>query len=151
RSQFVPYLLQQRLHTRRFDGLERHPVQTWSAVIVLSHPIGFAKGLHLANMDKEAPEAPSRFSLRLGVYPPSQVLQTDGRLYHLAPAFHIERGVAGSRVPWLHGRYPASSLLRTPPPPSCLQPTSRGVTGYTTYLAPPISRRDTEGFSSCVT
>src|SRR5260370_34641504 len=30
-----------------------------------------------------------------------------------------------SRAPSLHGRYPASSLLRTRPPPSRLQPTSR--------------------------
>ncbi len=32
-----------------------------------------------------------------------------------------------SRAPWLHGRYPASSLLRAPPPPSRLRPTSRGI------------------------
>src|SRR5262249_6204439 len=30
-----------------------------------------------------------------------------------------------SRAPSLHGRYPASSLLRTRPPPSRLRPTSR--------------------------
>jgi hypothetical protein len=54
-----------------------------------------------------------------------------------------------SRAPWLHGRYPASSLLRAPPPPSRLRPTSRGDTGYTAYLAPPISRWDEDGFSSC--
>ncbi len=32
-----------------------------------------------------------------------------------------------SRAPWLHRRYPASSLLRTRPPPSRLRPTSRGI------------------------
>ena len=32
-----------------------------------------------------------------------------------------------SRAPWLHGRYPASSLLRAPPPPSRLRPISRGI------------------------
>jgi hypothetical protein len=31
-----------------------------------------------------------------------------------------------SRVPLLHGHYPASALLRTPPPPSRLQPLSQG-------------------------
>src|SRR5262245_18626267 len=31
-----------------------------------------------------------------------------------------------SRAPSLRGRYPASSLLRAPPPPSRLRPTSRG-------------------------
>ena len=102
-------------------------------------------------MDKEAPEAPRLFSLRLGVYPPSQVLQTDGRLYHLAPASRVVGGITGSRVPWLHGSYPASPLLRTPPPPSASSADFPAVAGYTTYLAPPISRRDEEGFSSCVT
>ena len=76
-------------------------------------------------MDVQAPEPPGRFSLRLDVYPPSQVLQTDGRLCHLAPASHVVGGVPNSRAPSLHGHYPASSLLRTPPPPSRLPPTSR--------------------------
>ena len=26
-----------------------------------------------------------------------------------------------------------------------------GISGYTTYLAPPLSRRDEDGFSSCLT
>src|SRR5277367_6549747 len=34
-------------------------------------------------------------------------------------------GFANGRAPWLHGHYPASSLLRTQPPPSRLRPTSR--------------------------
>src|SRR6266581_9798673 len=34
--------------------------------------------------------------------------------------------VQNSRVPSLHGHYPASSLLRTRPPPSRRQPISRG-------------------------
>ncbi len=72
-------------------------------------------------------EAPGRFSLRLGVYPSSQVLQIDGRLYHLAPASHVGEEVMNSRAPWLHGRYPASSLLRAPPPPSRLRPISREI------------------------
>ena len=33
--------------------------------------------------------------------------------------------VANGRAPWLHGHYPASSLLRTRPPPSRLRPPSR--------------------------
>ncbi len=70
-------------------------------------------------------EAPCR--LRLGVYPSSQVLQLDGRLCHLAPASHLGEEVMSSRAPSLHGRYPASSLLRTRPPPSRLRPTSRGM------------------------
>jgi hypothetical protein len=40
----------------------------------------------------QTPETPGRFSLRLGVYPPSQVLQTAGRFYHVAPASLFDRG-----------------------------------------------------------
>ena len=85
-------------------------------------------------MDIQAPETPGRFSLRLGVYPPAQVLQTDGCLCHRTPASHVVEGVTNSRVPSLHGHYPASSLLRTHPSPSRLRLISRW-TGYTTYLA----------------
>src|SRR5215211_39183 len=99
-------------------------------------------------MDVQAPETPGRFSLRLGVYPPAQVLQPYWRFYHGAAAFRVVRGVTNSRVPSLHGHYPASALLRPPPPPSHLQSISRG-TGYTTYLAPLVSQWDEEGFSSC--
>src|SRR5262249_60344992 len=51
-----------------------------------------------------------------------------------------------SRAPSLRGRYPASPLLRAPPPPSRLRPTSRGRRD-TADLAPPLSRRGGEGFS----
>jgi hypothetical protein len=95
------------------------------------------------------PETPVRFSLRLGVYLPSQVLQTDGRRCHAALASRMAGSVTNSRAPSLRGRYPASTLLRTRPTPSRLRPLSR-VAGYTAYLAPPISRRDEEGFSSCL-
>ncbi len=60
-----------------------------------------------------------------GRIPSSQVLQIDGRLYHFAPASRVGEEVMSSRVPWLHGRYPASSLLRARPPPSRLRPISR--------------------------
>src|SRR3954462_739233 len=36
------------------------------------------------------------------------------------------KGLQDSRAPSLRGRYPASTLLRAPPPPSRLRPTSRG-------------------------
>ena len=42
-----------------------------------------------------------------------------------------------SRAPWLHGRYPASSLLRAPPPPSRLRPTSR----WKPVIRPTLLRR----------
>jgi hypothetical protein len=148
-DQFVPNLLKKGFHAAGLDGLKRHPIASWGAVVGLGEPGGFVERFHLADMDVQAPEPPGRFSLRLGVYPPLQVLQTAGRLYHFAPASHMTRGVTTSRVPSLHGHYPASALLRTPPPPSRLQPTSRG-TGYTAYLAPSLSQRDAEGFSSCL-
>src|SRR5260370_19046503 len=81
-------------------------------------------------MNVQPPEPPGRFSLRLAVYPPSQVLQTDGRLYHLAPASPCCRRNTDSRVPLLGGHYSASSLVRTPPPPSPLRPTSRVLRLY---------------------
>ena len=54
--------------------------------------------------------ASSRFSLRLDIYPSPQFLQIDGCLYHLTPASHLVEGFMCSRVPSLHGRYPASPL-----------------------------------------
>src|SRR6266704_1984852 len=38
----------------------------------------------------------------------------------------LSEALPNSRAPSLRGRYPASSLLRTRPPPSRLRPTSRG-------------------------
>jgi hypothetical protein len=49
----------------------------------------------------------------------------------------------------LHGRCSASSLLWTPPTPSRLPPTSRCRRLYG-FPAPPLSRRDEEGLSSCL-
>ena len=61
-----------------------------------------------------------RISLHLQVYPPSQVLQINGRLYHLVPASQCCQKIVNSRVPLLPGRYSGSSLIRTHPPPSRL-------------------------------
>ncbi len=70
-------------------------------------------------------ELPGRLSLRLDVYSPPQVLQIDGRLCHLVLAFLVVGDVTNSRAPSLHGRYPASTLLRTHPSPSRLRSTAR--------------------------
>jgi hypothetical protein len=85
------------------------------------HPI-----TDVAKAAAQTPETPGWFSLRLGVYPPSQGLQTAGRFYHVVSASHFDQGTAPSRVPLLHRHYPASLLIRTHPPPSRLRPTSRG-------------------------
>src|ERR1700726_2674878 len=76
-------------------------------------------------MDVQSPEPPGRFSLRLDVYSPPQVLQINGRLCHLVLAFPYVGDIANGRAPSLRGHYSASSLLRTQPPPSRLRPTSR--------------------------
>src|SRR6202051_2932131 len=76
-------------------------------------------------MDIQSPEPPGRFSLRLDVYSPPQVLQIYGRLCHLVLAFPYVGDIANGRATSLRGHYSASSLLRAQPPPSRLRPTSR--------------------------
>jgi len=71
-------------------------------------------------MNIQSPKPPCLIRLRLQVYLPSQVLQTNGRLYHLVPASQYCRKIVNSRVPLLPERYPGSSLIRTHPPPSRL-------------------------------
>ena len=73
----------------------------------------------------DASKAPRPFGLRLDVYPPTQILQINRCFYHFTSASHFVEGIMRSRAPSLHGRYPASSLLRTQPPPSRLQTLSR--------------------------
>jgi hypothetical protein len=96
-------------------------------------------------MDVQSPESPRRISLRLDVYPLPQVLQivisslpslwsealqTAGSLGSTAVT-PLRRYYEPNRHPLAFDRFP-------------------GVTGYTIYLAPPISRWDEEGFSSCL-
>src|ERR1035437_4608499 len=100
-------------------------------------------------MDVQTPETPGRLSLRLDVYSPSQVLQIVGRLCHLVLASLIAGEITNSRalrstdITPLH-RYcgPIRHPLAVDRFPGCA--------GYTIYLAPAISRRDEEGFSSCL-
>ena len=149
RVQFVPDLLKEFFHALRLDGLEGNAVTARRPIIFLGHRVRSPQRLPLADVNVQTPETPVRFSLRLGIYLPSQVLQTNGRRCHFALASRLAGRVTNSRAPSLHGRYPASTLLRTRPTPSRLRPLSR-CAGYTAYLAPPISRRDEEGLSSCL-
>ena len=55
-----------------------------------------------------------------------------------------------SRAPLLHRRYPASSAHYGPIRHRLVFGRLPGASGYTTYLAPPISRWDEDGFSSCL-
>ena len=64
-------------------------------------------------------------------------------------ASRFVRAIAISRAPSLHGHCSASSLLWAPPTPSRLPPTSRCRRLYG-FPAPPLSRRDEEGLSSCL-
>src|ERR1700719_2651164 len=99
RNQFLPEPLEPCLQPFGLDGLKRHSVNSRSAVVLLGQPIGFAQRLQLADMHVQSPKPPGRFSLRLAVYPPPQVLQTNGRLCHLTPASPIlpeEAQTAGS-------------------------------------------------------
>jgi hypothetical protein len=88
------------------------------------------------------------FGLRLNVNPPSQVLQTNGLLCHLALASHLVRGIptAGRLrsmgIAPLHRYYPP---IRHPPAFGPLP----GSAGYRAYLAPVVSHRGGQGFSSC--
>src|SRR5262249_31295584 len=134
-------------HPAGLDVLKRYPVNPWGTVVGLGHPIGFPEGLHFADMDIQAPEPPGRFSLRLHIYPPLQVLQTDGRCCHVAPASHSSENpqTVGPFCPPAIPPFPHSS---GPFPPPLIFSRFPGVAVYTTSLAPPVSRWDEEGFSS---
>ncbi len=93
RDQLIPDALQKPLHPVCLDGLKTHPVNPRNSIVPLGQLVGLPECLHLADVDVEAPEPPGPISLRLDVYPPSQILQTDGRLCHLALASPIDRGI----------------------------------------------------------
>jgi hypothetical protein len=61
---------------------------------------------------------------RLRVYPSSQVLQFDRRVYHIACASRVGEEAMNGRARLLHGCYPASTRPRTRPPPSRDRPIS---------------------------
>src|SRR5262249_38032286 len=116
------------------DGFNGHAVNSRRAVVGLGQLIGCLASFRFTDVAIQAPETPGRFSLRLGVYPPAQVWQTQGCLCHRTPASHVVEGVTISRGPALHGHSPASALLRPPPSPSRLRLIARW-SGYPTYLA----------------
>jgi len=117
-DQFVPSLLKKRLYPTGLAILQRYPVKPWGAVVGLGHSRGLSKGLHCADLDVQAPEPPGRFSLRLPIYPPLQVLQTHGRLCHLAPAslsseeFHTGGSLGSTGTPPLLCSYGPLRLPR---------------------------------------
>ena len=89
-------------------------------------------------------------SLRRDAQSSSQVLQRDGWVYQSTPAFRLTPTSCAARLLCSTGVTPLRRYY---------EPSRRrlvfgrfpGSPGYTTYLAPPISRRDEDGFSSCST
>src|SRR6267378_8056224 len=89
-------------------------------------------------------------SLRRDAQSSSQVLQRDGWVYQSTPAFRLTPTSCAARLLCSTGVAPLRRFY---------EPSRRrlvfgrfpGSPGYTTYLAPPISRRDEDGFSSCST
>ena len=135
RAQCVPELLEPPVHALSFDGGKRHPVTAWGTVVCLRCRVRSPECLQLPHVDGQAPEPPGRFGLRLGVAPPLQVLQPDGRCCPGTPASRVGGGLRTVGSLRSSGMPPPSSLLRTHPPPSRRPPTSRGKLGYRAYPA----------------
>jgi hypothetical protein len=89
-DQFVPYLLQELLHSALFDGFKGNPVDSRSAIVLSGHQISFKQGIQFAYMDVQSPKPPGFISLRLDVNPLPQVMQADRRIYHSASASLID-------------------------------------------------------------
>jgi len=87
-------------------------------------------------------------SLRRDAQSLSQVLQSAGRVYQSTPAFRVDSDIGAAR---LLGSTGITPLRRYYEPSRRRLVFGRfpGSPGYTTYLAPPISRWDEDGFSSC--
>src|SRR6267142_5677107 len=66
-DQFVLNLFQKTFPSAFLNGFKRHPVDPRSSVITFRHPVGFLERFHLADVNVQSPETPSRFSLRLDV------------------------------------------------------------------------------------
>ena len=98
------------------------PSMPGAPLFFLASAVGFVERLPLADVDVQAPETPGRFGLRLDVDPPPQVLQIDGRLYHLAPASRVGEGVAEQQGPFAPRALPR--LDATAGPSATLSPSA---------------------------
>ena len=131
------------------DGLKRLAIDTGSTAIAFGDAVRFMQGFKLRHVDEEPPEAMRRFRLRLAVYPSSQLLQTDGCLYHLTPPSLERLECSSVRVlpSWRVLLHADPSVLRPDPPPWCRSP-PLPTHGYRERLLGGISSPGTEGFSS---
>src|ERR1700733_2027433 len=66
-DQFVPDPPQETFRSALLNGLKRDPVDSRCPVVAFRHPVSFVERFHLADVDVQPPETPSRFSLRLDV------------------------------------------------------------------------------------
>src|ERR671930_8789 len=73
----MPYWRQKRVEPAGLHGFKGDAVHSRRAVIGLGQLIRFMQDVRCADMDIQAPETPGWCSLRLGVSPPAQGLQTD--------------------------------------------------------------------------
>ena len=100
-----------------------------------------------SGQSRDASDTSRRFGLRLGIHPSSQVLQTHERFYHppLPPFLTPEHVQQGPVAPWALPHF-----LATVDPSDTLSPSAAlpGLSGWSAYLAPPISRWGEEGLAS---
>ena len=94
-------------------------------------------------------KSPRLFGLRLWVDPSPQVLQINGRFYHSVPASLIGLGMPTAEYLRSPGITPVHRYYVLIRHPLVFDPLP-GAAGYKVYLAPDISIRDEEGFSSCL-
>ena len=147
--QFVPEPLQQSLRALRLDGLEGDPVYSRCPSLLLAIPYA-ARRVSISQTWTYSPENRQDGSAFALTYifrlrscksmdafvisslpsPMLETLQMAGPL-RSADITPLHRYYGPSRHPLVFGRLP-------------------GFAGYTAYLAPTISRRDEEGFSSCL-
>src|SRR5881296_131510 len=120
RYPFVPLLRQKRLDAGRLDPRKRDPVTPRRPVVALRERVRRPQRLPLHHMNVQAPEPLRLISLRRAVDPPPQVLQTDGRRRHAAPASRVVGGSAAQQGPFAPRELPR--FIATTNPSATLSP-----------------------------
>ena len=115
-------------------GSQFHPGHVSSSRLV-------KQGMRICRTLLSCPLHPKGYEFALRYISSAAGLADFGCFYHFTPASQVGGGSTDSRVPLLHGHYSASLLLRTPPSPSPLRPTSRS----TPVIRPTLLRRVRDG------
>src|SRR5215475_6771682 len=121
-DQFVPELSEKRLDAGRLDRRKRAAVNPPCPVVALGQRGRRLQRLQLHHVNLQAPDPLRRVSLRRDVDPPSQVLPTDGRRCHAAPASPVGGGSAEQGGPFAPRAFPR--FLATPDPSATLSPSA---------------------------